>query len=375
MTRQPHFQSQGGLRRRGFERGVSLVELMIAMLLGLVLIGGIIQVFIGNRVTYAFNEGLSRVQEHGRFALDHVAYTTRMAGHSGCISDIPVHSNLNDPNAFRDDIRNGLRGHEFIGTGPNQTYDAPAGVPVPSGNGDDWAPPLPPELVGLVIPGSDVLVVRGVSGVSNPLVAPFSTSAQLFVAEPHEFLQGQILVVTDCQKASIFQLTGITGVGFGVNLNHSGQATFDPGNASPLLAQSYGLGSEVAALDASAFYIGVGSDAGPSLFQLRLQRLNDSISAFQPEELVEGIDTMQVRYGLDTDNDGQIDTWSVAAPGLDWESVLAVEVALLARSTEEYGTETDTATYTLSGTRFNPADDRRMRQVFSTTIGVRNRLP
>jgi hypothetical protein len=48
---------------------------------------------------------------------------------------------------------------------------------------------------------------------------------------------------------------------------------------------------------------------------------------------------------------------------------------LLARASDEYGSDVDTAVYTLVDTQFNPADDRRLRQVFSTTIGVRNRLP
>jgi type IV pilus assembly protein PilW len=362
---------------RAFETGVSLIELMIALALSLVLIGGLIQVFLGNRVTYALNEGLSRIQEHGRFVLDHVAYTTRMAGHTGCIAGVPIFNNLADIDGLRDPLRNGLQGYEFIGTGPNETYRAPAGTPAPATNPNDWDPPLPAALVGRVIPGSDVLVVRGVSGVASPLVAPFSNSAQLFIAEPHGFVQGQILVVTDCQKASIFQVTRVTDSPGNtvVNLVHSAQATFQPGNAAPLLGQSYGLGSEVAALEVAAFYVGVGRDGGPSLYQLRLQRIDDSESRFQPEELVEGVDTIQIRYGIDTDNDGQSDAWSPATAGMDWQSVLAVEIGVLTRSPDEYGRDVNTAVYSVAGTRFDPADDRRMRQVFSTTIGVRNRLP
>jgi type IV pilus assembly protein PilW len=98
------------------------------------------------------------------------------------------------------------------------------------------------------------------------------------------------------------------------------------------------------------------------------------------ESLAEGIDTMQIRYGVDSlGNDGAIDRWDTAAEvnaANLWENVLSVEVTLLARATEEYGTERDTALYDLGGdTRFNGPNDRRLRQVFSTTIGVRNRLP
>lgn len=353
------------------QRGATLVELMISLLLGLVLTAGIIQVFAGNRVTYAFNEGLSRIQENARFSLDHIAYNARMAGYRGCLSDVTIYNNLDAPDDFRDDIENGIQGHNAASTGSGQTF-------VVGTTAAAWTPALPPDLTNLVVPGSDVLIVRGVGGAGNSLVSPFTNAAQLFVAEPHDFIQGEILVVTDCQKASIFQVTEVTGTGFGVNLVHSNAGTFVPGNNAPNWGpeQDYGLGAEVARLQTHAFYIGIGANNRPALFQLRLQRQSGTLSGFLPEELVSGIDTMQVRYGLDTDNNDAIDSWATADAIIDWTTVISAEVTLLARSADEYGTETDAAVYNLGGdTRFNPVDDRRLRQVFSTTIGVRNSLP
>lgn len=358
-------------KMRRSQCGVTLVELMISLLLGLLLTAGIIQVFAGNRVTYAFNEGLSRIQENARFALDHIAYNARMAGYSGCLSDVAIHNNLDAPNAFRDDLENGIQGHNADSTGSNQTFVAGTTAAA-------WTPALPAELNNLVAPGSDVLIVRGVAGAGNSLVSPFTNAAQLFVAEPHDFLEGEILVVTDCQKASIFQLTDVTGTGFGVNLVHSNAGSFIPGNSGPNwdAEQDYGLGAEVARMQTHAFYVGNGADNRPALFQLRLQRQSGTASGFVPEELVAGIDSMQVRYGLDTDNNDAIDSWVTADALLDWTTAVSVELTLLARSADEYGAETDTAVYNLGGTtQFNPVDDRRLRQVFSTTIGVRNRLP
>jgi type IV pilus assembly protein PilW len=359
------------------QKGVTLVELMVALLLGMLLTAGMIQVFASNRVTYEFNQGLSRIQENARFALDHIAYTTRMAGYRGCLSDVAFHNNLAIPSPFRDDIENGLQGHNANGTATGQTFAPVAVDPVPSANPADWTPALPAELNNRVIPGSDVLVVRSVGGDAHPLVTPFSDSAQLFVAGPHDFFLGEILVVTDCQKASIFQVTNSTTVGFGVNLVHSSAGSYTPGNSSPTWGpeQSYGLGSEVARLNTYAFYVGRGASGRPTLFQLRLQLIGAGAAGFAPEELIEGVDTMQVRYGVDTDNDGAIDNWQTADGVADWTQVLSAEVTLLARATDEYGSEIDTATYNLGGVQFNPVDDRRLRQVFSTTIGVRNRLP
>jgi type IV pilus assembly protein PilW len=121
--------------------------------------------------------------------------------------------------------------------------------------------------------------------------------------------------------------------------------------------------------------VGRGANNRPTLFQLRLQRQGSTGSAFVPEELAEGIDTMQLRYGLDADNDDAIDSWVSADAVTDWLGALSVEITFLARATDEYGMETDTAVYNLAGTQFDPVDDRRLRQVFSTTAGVRNRLP
>ncbi|HEX7060840.1 MAG TPA: PilW family protein [Woeseiaceae bacterium] len=362
-------------RRR--QAGLTLVELMVSLVLALVLTAGIVNVFLGNRVTYEFNEGLSRIQENARYALDHIAYNTRMAGYRGCISDVAIFNNLSTPSSFRDDVENGITGFDSNGTGDGADYAAAATNPAASTDENAWTPSLPTELDGLVIPGSDVLVLRSVSGAGMSLVSPFTNAAQLFVSTPHDFKIGEILVVTDCHKASIFQVTNIDSTGENVVHSNGGGTTFVPGNALPNWPseQDYGLGAEVARLQAFAFYIGVGANGAPALFQRRLALQGASTAGFQSEELVANVETLQVRYGLDTDNNEGVNSWVPASGVTDWLEVVSVEISLLARAPEEYGTEADTADYTLGSMTFDPVDDRRLRQVFSTTVGVRNRLP
>jgi len=363
------------------QRGLTLVELMIAMLLGLLLTAGMIQVFMGNRVTYAFNENLSRIQENSRFALQHMAEVVRMGGYTGCIANVGVTNNLGATSDFRDDLALGIQGFEYDGTGPGESIDGEAD-PMPVADETAWVPELPTELDGEVIAGSDVLVVRNVSPDSVPLVAPFNDANVVSVEPTAAFLAGEILVVTDCLQASIFQVSDVdTSSATRTNLAHANAASLTPGNAAPgswSTNQSYGLGSEVARLEANAFYVGRGESGAPALFRLRLQRIGADESRFEPEELVEGIDTMQVRYGLDTDNDRQVDAWQsadVVDAANNWDAVVSVEISLLARATEEYGVETDTTTYEVGGMQFTPAEDRRFRQVFTTIVGLRNRLP
>jgi len=361
-------------RRQG---GMSLVELLVALSLSLFLTAGIIQVFASNRATFAFNEGLGRIQENARFSLDHIAFNARMASYSGCLASVAVFNNLNGPNTFRDDIASGIQGHDANGTGVGDSFVAADENPAPSANVSDWTPALPPELDDLVIPGSDVLIVRGVNGATHSLIAPFTNSAQAFVAGPHDFINGEILVVSDCQKASIFQLTNSTAIGAGVNLVHSNSGAFAPGNdgANWSANQEYGLGAEVARLQTIAFFVGRGENGRPSLFQLRLQSLSATSAGFEEEELVEGIESLQIRYGEDTDNDGAVDEWRSADEVVSWAAVLNLDLTVLARAPDEYGIELDTVVYNLSGTQFDPVDDRRHRQIFSTTVGIRNRLP
>lgn len=355
------------------QTGVTLVELMISLLLGLLLTVAIVQVFIGNRVTYAFNDGLSRIQENARFALDHISFHTRMAGYQGCLADVAIYSNVNAATQFdfAVDLENGIQGHEAEDTGAGEEFVVGTGAA-------NWLPVLTAPLTGRPIAGSDVLIVRSVSSTANTLVSPFTDSEKVYVSTPNDFVEGDVLVATDCQKASIFQVTGVTA-GAGANVEHTGEVSFVPGNGTATWGseQDFGLGSEVARLELHAFYVGTGADGRPALFQLRLQ--TGAATTYVFEELAQGIDTMQVRYGVDIDNDGAINRWDTADlvnAGANWPNVLSVEVTLLARSTEEYGEERDTATYDLGGnTDFNPTNDRRLRQVFSTTIGLRNRLP
>ena len=65
--------------------GFSLIELMIAMLIGLVILNGVIQVVISSKRSYLDNQAISQIQENARFALDTLSREVRMAGYFGCM--------------------------------------------------------------------------------------------------------------------------------------------------------------------------------------------------------------------------------------------------------------------------------------------------
>ena len=64
--------------------GLTLVELLVAITLGAIILGGAVTLFVNNRDTYNTTNELSRLQETARYALDMMVKDIRMAGYFGC---------------------------------------------------------------------------------------------------------------------------------------------------------------------------------------------------------------------------------------------------------------------------------------------------
>jgi len=77
-----------GLKTR--QQGMTLIEIMIALLIGAFLLGGILQVFLNSSQTSRTQENLSRMQENGRFALEFLSRDIRVADFRTCFSDPSV---------------------------------------------------------------------------------------------------------------------------------------------------------------------------------------------------------------------------------------------------------------------------------------------
>ena len=176
----------------------------------------------------------------------------------------------------------------------------------------------------------------------------------------------------------MFQITNVAnnGPSGGINMTHS-SASYTPGNAVPNWDsnQQYGPGAELLRAEAWIYYVGARPGGGPpALFQRRLS-LNATTVAPLADELVEGVETLQLLYGVDTDGNRSVDQYVTANNVTDWSQVVTARAGLLLRSPDEYGTETDVQIYDVNETLFNPVDDRRLRQLFTTTVAIRNGLP
>jgi type IV pilus assembly protein PilW len=171
-----------------------------------------------------------------------------------------------------------------------------------------------------------------------------------------------VVMLADCHARAVFQITDYdpaTGI-----IDHTDVAG-TPGNASPDLGHAFEANSQIVPVRTVAYYIG--TSAG----RTGLWRVAGSGA---PEELVEGVERMELRFGVDTSGADRIaDSYTTANSVGDWGNVISVSIALLVRSPDEYGTERDTRTYNLLDKTYTAPSDRFVRQVFVTTATLRNR--
>lgn len=329
--------------------GLSLIELMVAITISLILLAGVVQIFLSSKTSYRVLEATSRVQENGRFAVDFLNKDIRMAGYMGCFRGniASVETILNNPTDFSWDYTTAVQGHEWTGAG--------------------WSPALPAALAGQVLNGTDVIVTRGLAGDGISLVFPYTNAAQVFVDEDASTIAiGDIIMVTDCNQASIGQVTNAQINGFGYNLVHSGAGGFTPGNATPQFSNAFGAGSEIARLQTNVYYIGTGASGSPALFRRSL--ITGGI--LQAQELIDDVENMQVYYGEDLDNDGVANRYVEANNVANMDNVVSVRISLLLRTMDNISSAAQTYTYDDTETT---AGDRRIHRIFNTTIKIRNR--
>src|SRR5690554_1009663 len=91
-----------------YQAGLSIIEIMVALLLSSLLTLGLVQVFTGNSQSFRLNEANSRVQESGRIALEMLSRAVRNAGYYGCR---PMNGLVNNLDTTDDDYDESL--HKF----------------------------------------------------------------------------------------------------------------------------------------------------------------------------------------------------------------------------------------------------------------------
>lgn len=344
-----------GQTRNAWQRGLSLVELMVALGLGAFITVGIIQMFTANRETYDVNMGQARLQENARFALDFLASPVRMAGFAGCFSDSGDILNVLNPVAgqtpFEFDFDESVLGHEATSDGVwSPTLDnLPAAIPTAD-----------------IASGTDVVVLRAADTQGIRLTADMpSSSAVIKTSMPVDlgpYDDGAVLMISDCEKAAVFQVTNAQTTTGGTELNivhNAGSAGVSPGNSQKELTRdgsAFRSDANVYAAVTRIFYVAPGAgtnNRGDTPLSLWRREGNNP-----PSELVEGIEDLQLLYGVDTDDDGVPNRYRTIQNIADPSEIVTIRVSVTANSVD---------VVTDSG-------DGLLRRTFTKTIALRNRV-
>lgn len=340
------FQLPKIIRSRGF----TLVELMIAMLLGLLIIAGVISVFLSNKQSYRTNQALGEVQDGSRLAFEMLARDIRQAGGTACGNTARIANVLNNSTTggsnWWADWNNAVHGYDDATADPALTATG-AGAPVAS--------------------QSSIQLMHSASDGALSVVNQNKNAANFTVNETTPVIpDGAIVIVCDPDHATILQ----------VNKGNSGNVTVEyntgnansPGNCSKGLGfptdcsspngnqYTFGANSQIAQLAADDWYIGTNPVGGRSLYRVALAASgtdqNSVTSASPPQEMVRNVTGMQIQYLQGGTN------FVSAASVTDWSQVTAARVILTVQSTDQR-----------AGTDMQP-----LTRQYTTTVTMRNRV-
>ncbi|WP_158657876.1 PilW family protein [Agarilytica rhodophyticola] len=351
------------------QRGLSLVELLVSMFISVVVLGGVVSVIQSSRSTLTNEQEASFIQENVRYAVEILSRDIRSAGNFGCADKNNAHvANLVDGNISGLFSEDSIVGYE--GTASTAGF---------------------PAILDQADVGSDAIILRYADSDRSVSIQSHSTGSQSFNlhgANTHDFEQGEKIAIVDisCRHIGIFENTSannaatanygagsspgncsidIKVAGGDINCSGAGGGVVDP--------VGYRNGSFLMPYVANAYYIDdsnvVPSPPGmPGIPALKRRVLSDS--GFRTEELAQGVESMELLYGEDTDAtpDGIINVYRNADDVADWNNVIAVRFNLVFRSQRELF-ETNQL-ITLNGQNYN---DRYLRQLASSTVQMRNR--
>ena len=318
--------SAGQQRQTGF----NLVELMVAMVIGVFLIGGTLSVYRESHAALQVTERMARMQENARFAMQVIEQDIRAVGAWGQLNDtqfVAGRAGPADPVAFP------------ITGDCGQNWSVNLDLPI---EGTNNANPYAGSCLGGVgyMPDSDVLVLRHADEVDLPLGA---------------LTPGGLYLRSDQSHGEIFVGTTMPG-GF-------------PG------------GSRVNAVESTAYFVSQSSDGDNNLASLRRARVvaGGVRPAVITEEVISGVEDMQVQYGVDLTGDGSANSYMNADAVADMGTVVSVRIWLrMVTATAELGFIDDTV-WEYADQRVQPSvgadtsDDAFRRTVVSKTIELRNR--
>lgn len=310
------------LSLRARQRGLSLIELMIALLLGMLVVGAAIGIFLTNKKTYTATESLGRVQENVRTAFELMAHDVREAAGNPCVNNLPIVNVVNSSSSnWWSNLQNwgdATRGYNTSEEFPDAPFGTAAGSRV-----DGTA------ALQLLAGDDNVTTIKSHNAGSAQFVV--NTTSPGYAA-------GDLILACNSSQASLFQAGSVSGDTIGYAAGGS------PGNCTTGLGLPFTCGAGTSYEYASPtsvmvrvhpvrWYIGNNARGGKSLYQTRLQ-YSGGVMGTVNEEVAEGVTGLQVSY-LVRDADDYQDVALIS----DWGTVTSMRITVDLEGQEKIGTD------------------------------------
>ena len=326
---------------RGSQRGFTMVELMVALLLGLVLIGGVINVFLTSGQTLRVNQNLSRVHENARFAIEMFSREIREAGMVPCGSTLSANVLRGSGGSvpwWASTYDGMVRGFD---DGQNSTAIKGFGASTADRVGGT-------DALLILRPSSDEADLRRLAS-HDPAENSFTDASVISTAVKSRY-DSRPALVCDGKSAALLQI-GAASVSLGEYDYGTGtyNCSMNLGSADAACAtttpRTFDAGAQLTRWDPAFWYVGHNSRGTKSLYRMGI-KLNSSTGAVENDvqEMVPDVENMQIDYlTRNRDNDNVLATDWVAASAFTggWTSttaeVVAARVKLTLRSTEAVG--------------------------------------
>ena len=320
------------------QHGLSLVELMVAVVLASFIITGIIQVVLSNRQAFNLTESMVRVQESGRFTLNFIADDLRQSGNFGCTPTFDSVSqniqsfavNMTDINAIQTTATGLFKNSTDGAVGVAGAFDAP-----------------------------DQLALLKLNQNSATLGAGITAPTTLAMSVEGDFEKDDYVLVSNCEVADLIQLG-------------AGTSNTQMVSASNLLRYS--------------FYVRQDKRSTINEIEHRVFSVNNdnelslAVNGGGAQVLLGGVENIQYKYGVDSDGDLVPDYFANIGdiPLASIDDIVAVNVSVLTVSGRRAEGDVEAVTSSPQTISFNDKTltmpDNRLRKVFETTVILRNRM-
>ena len=349
------------------QKGLSLVELMVAMVISILVIGGTLSIFTGSMQTARLNQSLTSLQSNALFAIELITNDLRMASHQGC-----AHSQSDSMVISADNA-------------PTNDYGRTA-VRAALVQENNWLPGMPagytvPTNIGVPKPGTHVLMVQYAAAPGNAISASMTaTGSNITLAgENDDLIDDSFAVISNCNSSDLFQIGSIS--------NSGGELSVSP---KTNLSQAYLFNDDAAfavrvmPFRTAIYYIGDtgrSNDSGGQIYSLYMQTFPYDLTTNPPQEIAEGVEQLQVSLGV---RDGDNISYSLPdEAGLDFSEVDLVKVGLLLATRDRENTTVNRPYFLadtmvgVEGGNTDPSytDDGRIRIAYNLSVKIRNRQP